>query len=135
MRRSHSVTRASSLVLVCCLFWACWADGSRDSGPTDAEPTTGSIRVNIATIGPDPDSWDPDGYTVVWSGGSKSLQTAAGSVFILNLEAGRSYSIELTGVADNCHVMGDNPVDVHVRAGRLSSVNFGVWCDALLRFS
>jgi hypothetical protein len=38
-------------------------------------------------------------------------------------------------VADNCHVMGDNPVDVHVRAGRLSSVNFGVWCDALLRFS
>jgi dipeptidyl aminopeptidase/acylaminoacyl peptidase len=92
-------------------------------------PTTGEIRVQIATSGNDLDN---DGYEVVLENvGQRQLQTNSGLVSFASLTPG-TYVVELAQLAGNCQAAGENPRAVSVVAGRTATVSFNVACDSRL---
>lgn len=88
-------------------------------------PQTGTLQVTAATSG---DDLDPDGYTVAVSGQTSQNVGANGSVSFPNL-APADYQVELSGVADNCTVGGDNPRTVTVSANTTTTTTFSVTCE------
>src|SRR5207237_3395148 len=73
-------------------------------------PPTGNLTVTNSTTGQD---LDPDGYTVTVDGGqSRSLGVNTSTTYP-GLTA-TSHTVELTGVAGNCTVSGQNPRTVTV---------------------
>jgi hypothetical protein len=89
-------------------------------------PETGSVRVTTATSG---GSLDPDGYTVTVDGGGSQTLAVNGTRTIPNLAVG-SHSMELSGLASNCSVAGDNPRNATVAAGQTVTISFEVNCVA-----
>lgn len=88
--------------------------------------TMASIGVAAATTG---ESLDPDGYAVVVDGGPGQHVDINGSVLIP--VQGGEHQVELTGVASNCMVSGNNPRTVAVSAGATALVTFEVQCHSL----
>jgi hypothetical protein len=86
--------------------------------------STGGIQVTVATTGNSP---DPDGYSVSVDGGTGQSIDLNGSRTVANLTPG-SHSVELSGVAENCTVGGDNPRTVPVTAGQNAAAAFTVAC-------
>lgn len=86
---------------------------------------SGSIRVEATTSG---DDLDPDGYTVVLGDESATIDPEGFTTFE-GLTDGE-YTVELTGLAANCSVEGDNPRSVEV-AGVGASTLFVVNCSAV----
>jgi hypothetical protein len=87
---------------------------------------TGDLEVSAATSGSDQDA---DGYTVTVDGaGSRSI-SPNGTAAFPDLDAG-DYTVELTGVANNCSVDGANPRTVSVDPGNNASATFSVRCEA-----
>ena len=89
------------------------------------KPTTGDLTVSTNTTGSD---LDGDGYSVTVDGNVKSIATN-GSVTFSGLPAG-DHSVQLSGVAANCSVSGDNPRTVTVPAGGTASTTFAVTCTS-----
>jgi Tol biopolymer transport system component len=89
-------------------------------------PTTGSLEVTTATTGPEPDG---DGYAVSVDGDAESQLGANASLQRDNLEAG-DHSVQLTGMAANCTLAGENPRTVGIPAGETASVIFQLTCVA-----
>jgi hypothetical protein len=87
--------------------------------------TAGSIQITTATTG---SSLDPDGYALSVDDGTaqpigiNAKRTAGG------LEPG-PHTVELSGVADNCGGVGDNPTTATVIAGKTATVIFAVTCS------
>src|SRR5439155_1463313 len=76
---------------------------------TALPPPTGDLTVTAATSGQD---LDPDGYTVTVDGGqSRSLDVTASTTYTLTAA---SHTVELSGIAANCTVSGQNPRTVTV---------------------
>lgn len=99
-------------------------------GDNPAAPTTGAIRVSVATNGSGQDR-DPNGYAVTIDAGvSRSISWNA-SFLAIDLAPG-NHSVHLDGLADNCSVAGSNPVTINVNATRdtadAQSVSFVVSC-------
>lgn len=92
----------------------------------ECEALTGSIQVNASTTG---SSLDPDGYTVLLDGGTPRSLSINGSRTYSSVVIG-DHDIELTGVASNCAVGGDNPRTVTVTEGATTVVDFDVGCSA-----
>ncbi len=86
--------------------------------------STGGIQVTVATTGSSP---DPDGYSVSVDGGTGQPIGVNGTRTVVNLTPG-SHSVELSGVAENCTVGGDNPRTVPVTAGQNAPAAFTVVC-------
>jgi hypothetical protein len=86
----------------------------------------GDLDVTTATSGSD---LDPDGYTVTVDGGSSQAIGSNGTVTFTALAEG-DYSVELTGIADNCTVSGANPRTVAVSFDATGSTTFTVTCAA-----
>lgn len=92
-----------------------------------ASDDLGSIEVGTTFSGQDP---DPDGYQVLvddapWGTvGTDDLRTLSG------LTAG-AREVRLGGVAENCTVVGSNPLPILVAAGAATPVDFEVTCDLL----
>jgi Tol biopolymer transport system component len=87
-------------------------DNPRTVAVTDAVVETDfqvdcGLTVTVATTGTD---LDPDGYDVVVDGGSPTNLADINGTLWLDIAPG-VHSIELTGLADNCSVTGDNPRD------------------------
>ncbi len=117
-----------AFVPVCALCLAALAggcDGDDVGGPT---PTTGSIQATTSTAG---DTLDPDGYTVTVDGTQSQAVGINDVVTFADLEEG-SHSVELSGVAKNCTVSGENPRGVSVTAGETAQEGFGVTCAVAL---
>ena len=92
-------------------------------------PTTGEIRVQVATSGND---LDQDGYDVVLEDvAQRQVSTNSGPVSFESLAPG-SYVVELGDLADNCQITGSNPRTVTVVAGQTTTVAFNVGCDLRL---
>jgi Tol biopolymer transport system component len=87
-------------------------------------PLTGTLTINTATNGSDPDL---DGYAVTVDGGSMQSIPSTGTLIVSALTAGR-HTVELSMLAANCHVNGGNPQDVNVAAGGLVQLSFTVLC-------
>ncbi len=71
----------------------------------------------------------PDDYTVTLEGDSRPIATNTTVVFS-DLEP-RDYSVELSGIADNCSLDGTNRVTVAAIGGETAQVLFTVTCGAL----
>lgn len=91
-------------------------------------PTEGTLRVVTTTGGSDVDA---DGYTVSVGGGSGSAIGVEDSLDFPGLTPA-DYQVELTDVAANCTVAGDNPRTVAVTAGATVETTFAVTCVAVV---
>src|SRR5437667_5083230 len=92
---------------------------------TALPPPTGDLTVTNSTSGQD---LDPDGYTVTVDGGqSRSLGVTASTTYTLTAA---SHTVELSGIAANCTVSGQNPRTVTVPTGG-TTTTFSITCTAL----
>ena len=88
--------------------------------------STGTVTVTTTTSGP---GLDPDGYAfAIGDGEAQPIGTTA-TVSVANVSAGAT-SVELSGLAANCEVGGQNPRDVVVPADGRVDVAFTVTCAA-----
>jgi Tol biopolymer transport system component len=110
----------AGLVLVAFVATSCGDDNPQNP------PTTGTIQVAASTTG---DELDADGYTVTVDGGAGQALAINGSVTFTNQSTG-NHEVELSGVAANCTITGDNPRTVDVTAGNTTSTTFDVTCSA-----
>jgi WD40 repeat protein len=86
-------------------------------------PTPGSIQVATNTAG---STTDPDGYTVVLDGETTRAIGVSGTETFQHVAAGY-HEVELIDVADNCGVIGENPISAAVEDAA-TSVQFSVAC-------
>lgn len=115
-RRKHHAPMALCLVAVIL--------GCGDDGVTDPPPIqTGSLAVTTTSIG---SAIDADGYTVLLNGDHTGVIGASDSV-AADVDVGQ-YDAELTGLADNCGVIGDNPVSVTIVEDEVTTVSFSIAC-------
>ena len=85
---------------------------------------TGSLQVTTATTGT---GTDPDGFALVLDGSSVGAIGATSTTTLGGISAG-AHAIELTGLAVNCQVLGENPRQVMVAGGGTAQVEFAVTC-------
>lgn len=97
------------------------------TGPDFDVITEGTLEAIISTSGDDKD----DGYD--FSVGSKTVSIGANGILnISKLEKG-SYQAELSDVASNCTVSGNNPRSLNITAGDTTSTTFEVSCKSVLK--
>lgn len=111
---------AAGLVMLALVATSCGDDDPNNP------PTTGSIQASATTTGAE---LDADGYSVSVDGGAGQALSINGSVTFSNQTAG-SHDVELSGVAANCTVTGDNPASVSVTAGSTATASFTITCSA-----
>jgi Tol biopolymer transport system component len=95
-------------------------------GDITPPPTSGSITITTSTTGPESDT---DGYAVTIDGGTETAIPASGTLQRDNIEPG-NHSVQLTGMAANCTVTGENPRTISVPAGETVTVTFELTCSA-----
>lgn len=113
-RRHHAPT---ALCLVALIL------GCGDDVVMNPPPATGSLAITTASVG---SAIDADGYTVLLDGSAMGVIGASDSVNS-DVAVGQ-YEVELTGLADNCGVIGENPVSTTIVEGALVTVGFSVAC-------
>jgi hypothetical protein len=84
----------------------------------------GTVTVTTVTSGA---GGDPDGYDVRIGDGAVQPIGANATVSVANVTPGAT-TVELSGVAPNCDVGGQNPRTVTVPAGGAVSVSFAITC-------
>jgi len=89
-------------------------------------PDAGTLRVNTTTAGGDPDA---NGYVVTLDGEASQPIGLNASITVDNLTSG-SHTLELSGLAENCSLEGDNPRSATVTTGITSETNFAITCSA-----
>lgn len=94
-----------------------------DSGPSG--PVFGSIAIITVTSGPEP---DPDGYSVSVDGGEARLIAANATLALADFTP-NTYSVELSGVAENCVAVNGTTQAVLVEAGATAEVTFELNCS------
>jgi hypothetical protein len=123
-KTAHVRRGAGVAVGMAATFWVgCGDDALSPSAP----PVTGSVRVTTFTTG---QYLDPDGYRLRVDGDEVSAVAVNGTL-ALSTPLGE-HELELTGVAENCAVEGDNPRSVTVRAGGEVRTAFAVTCKLLM---
>jgi hypothetical protein len=89
-------------------------------------PDAGTLTVTTVTSGL---GADPDGYAFTVGSGPAQPIGASATVSVANVAAGAT-AVELSGVAGNCSVAGQNPRNVTVPAGGSVAVEFAITCAA-----
>ena len=84
------------------------------------------LQITAATTG---SNLDPDGYIVAVDGGPDQAIGANGPLTVEDLSPG-DHAVQLSGVAANCQVQGENPRTVTVTAGSTATVDFAIVCTA-----
>ena len=83
----------------------------------------GSVEVSTTVV----NNFDPDGFQVLVGGASQGTVEVNGSATFDDLPAGVQ-PVELTGIAPNCAVDGDNPASVTIPTGGAATASFSVTC-------
>lgn len=91
-------------------------------GPT--EPETGRLEVSTATTG---SAVDSDGYTVVLNRVHFRPIGVRDTIAVAELSVGE-YDVELTGLANNCGVVGENPATTSLARGQTTRIDFTIAC-------
>jgi hypothetical protein len=91
------------------------------------EPRTGSVQVTLATTGR---VLDPDGYTLAVEGQTATTTLAVNGATSRDRLPEGTYTLTLSGVAQNCQVQGPSTATVVVQAGAPAQASFGVACVA-----
>lgn len=84
----------------------------------------GSIQVEVATTGGD---FDLDGYALELNGAPLSNIAANGNLLVERVGVG-THSVELTGIADNCAAVSDNPRTVSIEDASTIELPFEIAC-------
>jgi Tol biopolymer transport system component len=93
-------------------------------GDITVPPTTGTLQITTSTSGTEQDA---DGYSVqIDAGPAQPIGTGA-TLSVADLAVG-DHTVQLSGVAANCTVSGENPRTVSVTAGGSATVGFTVTC-------
>lgn len=100
------------------------ADAARSRFDITCRPPTGTIVISTTTTGPRP---DPDGYAARVDGGGGQAIASIGTLTVPNLPVG-DHTIQLSGLASNCSLAGDNPRLVTVINGGATMSSFSVSC-------
>jgi probable HAF family extracellular repeat protein len=95
-------------------------------GDLPLAPASGIVTITTSTTGPEPDA---DGYAFTIDGGTETTIAASATLQRDNIEPG-NHSIQLTGMAPNCTVAGENPRTVSIPAGETVTVTFELTCRA-----
>ena len=88
-------------------------------------PTAGRLDVTTTTTGSNP---DVDGYTLALDGGGPLPIAASGSHSFIEVSPG-PHQVQLSGLAANCRVEGENPRSVTLAEGSGAAVAFSVLCS------
>jgi hypothetical protein len=88
--------------------------------------TTQSVQVVTTTTGT---GTDPDGFALLLDGVSAGAIGVSSTITLAGITAGL-HTLELTGLAVNCQVVGGNPREVTVSSGGTPAVQFSVTCTA-----
>lgn len=86
--------------------------------------TDGQLQVFVSTSG---DDRDTDGFSVSVDGGASRFVDSGNAVTLTDLRPG-AHRVQLSGMADNCVVTGDNPRTVVVGNDGGTKVHFDVHC-------
>jgi TolB protein len=86
-------------------------------------PSSGDLEINTVTTGARLDS---DGYLVTVDQGTESI--ALNSKLVIATTVG-SHQVQLSGLAGNCHVTGENPLNIIVNDGVTTAVTFSIECE------
>jgi hypothetical protein len=104
-------------------MYVLFTDPSDSSPPPDQ---SSSLEASASISGDNPDT---DGYTVTVEGSASKEIGPNGSVTFSGLETG-NHQLELSGIADNCTVEGQNPRTVSVETGSTVSASYSVSCTS-----
>ncbi|MDZ7682278.1 MAG: DPP IV N-terminal domain-containing protein [Fodinibius sp.] len=96
------------------------------SGPEFDVITDGTLEVHTNTTGSDRDD---DRYDLSIDGDAPSSVANSGIATFPDIEQG-SYQLELSAIAENCSVQGQNPRTINITAGDTTDVTFDVECQA-----
>lgn len=111
-------------------FISCSDNGTGSDPESEPEPepeqTTGTLEITTNTSGSDQDS---DGYTLTFDGSDQSIGINETVTFEEQEEG--SYEAELSDIADNCSVDGENPRSVDVVAEDITGTTFEVSCESV----
>ena len=83
----------------------------------------GSLEVTTTVT----NNFDPDGFQVHVAGANQGSVDVNGSVTFDGLTSGVQ-QVELTGIAPNCEVDGDNPATVTIPTGGSATTDFSIIC-------
>jgi hypothetical protein len=86
--------------------------------------TDGRLEITVVTNG---NSLDLDGYSVMVDGAQAQTVDANGAITIGDISQG-THVVQLSGLAENCVVQGENPRTIVVPNGGNFSVSFAVMC-------
>ena len=95
-----------------------------DSSDNLTAPGLGTLEVTSTTVGAES---DPDGYMVQIDSEAAQLLGLTETVRKTGITPG-DHSIQLSGIAPNCTVAGNNPRTVSIAAGQTATVTFEVTC-------
>jgi Tol biopolymer transport system component len=110
---------AMALCLATLPLFACGDDEVTNPPPG----STGTLAVSTTSIG---SAVDADGYTVRLDGNDAGAVGTNDSVTV-GVAVGE-YDVELTGLADNCGVIGENPISATAVQDEATPVQFSVAC-------
>ncbi len=120
---SRKLFRSGVLLLSSALVPLWLASCVSDSGPSG--PVFGSIAITTATSGPEP---DPDGYSVSVDGGEPRPIPANATLTLANFTP-KTYSVQLSGVAENCVALDGTTQAVPVEVNVIAEVTFELNCS------
>jgi TolB protein len=118
---------ASTVLLrwTCAMLVVVTACGGDSAGPGPAGP--GSIQVTATSTGQD---IDPDGYAAAVDAGQSMALGLNATVVFPGVGPG-SHSVQISGVARNCTVSGQNPRTVTVESNATAQVTVQITCAAI----
>ena len=118
----YKAVRTLAVALLAGLIVA--AGGCSDDGP--AGPEMGVLEVNLSMSGLDV---DPNGGTFWIDGNSVGPLFVDVTLSVDEIEVG-VYVIEVTGIADNCALLGQNPRNVRIRSNETAVEDFAYICES-----
>lgn len=113
-----------SIFIVVIIVISCGNDSTGPGSETGA--TTGTVEITTSTSGSDQDQ---DGYRVMLGKNEENISSNE-TISISGLDEG-SYNTELSNIAGNCSVDGENPRTITVTAGETASTTFEVNCQEI----
>ncbi|MEO6055970.1 MAG: PKD domain-containing protein, partial [Gemmatimonadales bacterium] len=119
LRQSGRLARVLSCVVPLAWLAAC----VDDTGPS--APPVGAISVTTSTTGV---GLDPDGYRVIAEGGEGQPIGINETLMLLDVTP-RAYSVQLTGVAENCVVQDGATQTILVEADATAELTFAIVCS------
>ena len=108
------------------ILWTAPFAGLACGGEGGTDVVLPSLRISTATSGVET---DPDGYGVSIDG-QASRPIGVNATLTVDEMSDGQYTVELSGIAGNCAVSGENPISVSVAAGSTANVAFVITCSA-----